>query len=352
MRLRRTRQNMQVYNYLEEARIGVEAGEVLSTRVRKNFDEIPTDSKEDMKVFVEQGEETRIIKDKRFPYAITKPNEERGCEGYDFFRYNTKTYTIWRTARNNFYVINYIRGNEDCVLRCVKKWYYQQPSAETKANMHASAVIVGNHGFLIMGVPRSGKTTLTANLLEKLGSSLVSEENTLVSYDGNIQAHYIPKPIHIKFRIIADSPRLSQVISNLDLCEAMQILDEDFIDRIINEKLFDMDASLNIARRSFGNLLGIRTFPKTRVSAVIFPEYSHGEKPSIRIPEFEEVRDLLRQSELSKSDSLGKLRKAYEKEQAVESLFSPSWVSDLRRIKVSFDGSKDLTKTFLEEIIK
>ncbi len=338
------------YDYLGESKVRFEADAEYLERIGKNFEEEPGEYGEfNVRISINKKPERKIVRNPKFPFASAKINS---LLGVDFFRYNTQVQTIFRPQKNRFEIDSYIPRDESGALRCFKIWYSEQSPSLTKAKAHASLVAHDKEGILIAGNPFSGKTTLTVNLLEKLGLNFIAEENTFIERRGDaLRGFYIPGPIHLRINIAANSERLYPLLEGINKLDATQNIDEDAIYRIVKARAFNVDASLNISRKNFASFLGVNTSPNCTIKQIIFPKYANGIAPSIRSIGANESYLLLRDMELSKKGDLSHVKKAYEQSKPEKSLVSETWTHDISSKIISFNGSKDLTSSLLEDLL-
>jgi len=341
-----------LYNYIGEENILIDAPQEYADRIGKNFDEKPTRGKADLTIKVKELDPTIIVKDKKYPFAHISLDESREYPAIDFFRYANKTQTILMLSENEFIIESYLPGDESGVLRTVKKWYFTRDSSRQKALLHSSLVRLGLEGILLPGRSFSGKTSLTLSFLENVSADLVAEEDSLVEkIDGRLVGFYLPKPIHIRLKSVYDSERLSRILYDFSITEATQNVDADYIQKMIQTNTYDLDTSIDIARRNFAGLMGVGTANKCNVTRIVFPEYSTDSNPKIEKINSDEAYRLLMESEILKNSYMNRLKKAYEVESLSEHLTKRDWSDGITCFKLSFSDYKFLNKTIIEDLL-
>jgi len=343
---------MKVVNYLSERKIGIEAPKSYERIFRNLQESLLEEGSADCKIKVEAGEKVEIVRDEKYPFSWSEENRDLPVKGTDFFRYGTKTKTIWEMPNSQFLVKSYLKGDEEGALKCIKKYYFGEPCSQDKVLLHASLVSISGEGCLIVGKYRAGKTTLTVRLLEDFGADLVSEGNTLISFtNGVLSGYYIPRPIYARFSIIADSEKLFPLIQDIDSCEATQPFDIDAIYRIIKARAFYVDAGLNISRQRFAELEQIRTLSSSEIRRVIFTYYL-GEDP-VQLVEVgsKGALKILKSCEFPKETSIGKVQKQTDILPPERTLINEEWLSSLRTLSISFNRNEDLSKQLLEDLL-
>ncbi len=345
-----------LFNYLGEKKILIDAPQEYLTRIEKNIDEpVITSSKEvyaDLKIEVISGSPVRIVKNKEYPFARTSLDESRPLPAIDFFRYKEKVMTILIPRENEFVVESYIPKDESGVTRIIKKWYFSQDSSRNKALFHSSLVSFGSEGILIPGNSFAGKTSLLLWFLENLSSNLVMDEHTLVEKTKEgLTGFYLPVPIHLRLKSVYDTKGLSRILDDYSIVEATQNIDEDYIEKLIKSGKLDLDASVDIARKNFASFLGVRTRSKCRITRIVFPEYSKDDAPRIERMDPYKAFSILREVEIAKNPDMGRLKKAYEKEEMQEALTHEDWIEGIPCFKLSFSDYKKLNKTVIEDLL-
>ncbi len=341
------------YFYLGEQNIGIEAPKVLLKRIGRNFEEVPIENGFNVgDVKVEEGEMVEFSRDRSKPYLATKLNDSRGYHGVDFLRYGVLVRTIWQRNPPHYEVQNFLPLDETGALSCFKKIYYNTSSSKNKALIHGSLVCVGGKGILITGKCWSGKTSLTLGFLEKFLGDFVSDGNVLISYeDGHIVGHYLPRPVFVRFHSINSSKGLSGLLKKPYEAESIQPFDKEAIEEIIAGKKYELDAGLNISRRKFAELIGVKTTPTLKVDRVVHTKFGCTDLPTINPISVEASYGLLLAREFPKETTLGNLRHQKEIERPDDSIIERDWLDGVERVETSFDANKTLTKSLLEDLI-
>ncbi|MCK5625209.1 hypothetical protein KAI04_05230 [Candidatus Pacearchaeota archaeon] len=342
-----------IYNYLEEKKILVDAPKKYSLRIGKNFEEPSTLGNDaDLTVKIKGLSPTTIVKDRNYPFARTSFDDSRDSSAIDFFRYKNKTQTILMPSENEFIIESYLLGDESGATRIIKKWYFNQDSAKNKALFHSSLVSVGLEGILIPGISRSGKTSLTLSFLENVSANFIAEEDTLIQKNGNeLTGFYLPKPIHIRVKLIYESEKLSEITKDLSIVEATQTVDEDYLERLFKSRTSHLDANVDIARKTFANLLGVRTKSKHKITRIILPECSSNKKTQVKKLSADQAYSILKETEILKNSDIGRLKKAYQVEPLPNPLMKRDWIEGISCFKLSFSDYKDLNKTIIEDLL-
>ncbi|MDP1728691.1 MAG: hypothetical protein Q8L27_00625 [archaeon] len=341
------------YLYLGEQNIGIQGPKELLVRIDRNFEETPLENLSTSGLIeIQEREPVEFSRDRSKPYLVTRANNTKAYPGTDFLRYGVCVRTVWKKSPLNYEVENFLPLDETAALNCFKKIYYNVPSSRNKALIHGSLVEVNGEGILIIGGCWSGKTSLTLGFLEKLHGRLVSEGNTLISYDaGHVTGYYLPRPIFVRFHSISRLDKLSQLLTNLEGAESIQPFDREAIREIIDEKRYDLDAGLNISRKKFAELMNIRTLPSLIVDKIIHTEFEDADSPKINSSSIKEFYTLLRKREFPKTKSIGNIKHQREIENPLSSIIELNWIEQLKRITLSFDARKNLTRTLLEDLI-
>ena len=343
---------IKVYPYLGETRIAIESPEHILQVVEGNIDELPTEAEEyEGIVHASEGELRTIERDKTAKYLSTRPNREKDINGCDYLRYRTHIQTIWKQGDLEYTVRNHLVDDESGILKCFKKIYYSLPVSKKKSLIHAATVGLAQQGILIVGRKRSGKTTLALNLIDKLGASLLEGGTTLISFNNQLIANYLPRPIYVRFNTIAESHYLSLLFENLKRTEAQQPWDLEAIQEIIRTRNFFVDGGLNLSRRVFRQLSGKNTLTTAKIGTIIFPDYSEEGKVKIESISEEEAYRRLLEREFIIDTALGKTQDQDNIEHPGKSIIMPQWLEGLKLKVIHFDGNKDLTTPLLEDLI-
>lgn len=342
---------LRAYNYLNERKIAISAEEELLKKIERNIDEPAEEPVNvDCLITLESCGDSIIVKDKSFPYDSARINNDLSFTGYDYLRYGTLVRTVWQKARTDFLVRSFVKEDEDAFSKCFKKYYLEEAS-EGRVLLHASTVESEKGGILIPGLCRSGKTTLTICLAERLGCTLVSDGDSIVnSKDEGLISSYLPRAIYARFSAIILSPGLSGLIENYRESEATQYFDHDALDRIIAAKRFDVDAGINCSRKKFAELLRVKTKPQSKISTIIFPEYSSGHQLTMRSIGVQEAVQRLKANAFPKEVDLGVVRKQQDI-QPPELELPEEWLNGIKLISISYSGAKALSKSLLEDLI-
>ncbi len=341
-----------IYPYLGEVQIAIDAPKNILDRVEANIDEAPLDGiKYNGIVRAYDGELRTIVRDKTAKYLSTRQNGEMGVDGCDYIRYKTHVQTIWRMGDLDYVVRNHLPNDESGVSKCFKKIYYSLPASQNKTLIHAAAIDVAQSGVLMVGKKRSGKTTLAFNMIDQMNAALVEGGTSLISFDGQLRVHYLPRPIFARFATIANSPYLSTFLHDIEKTESQQPWDLEAIEDIIQKKAFSVDGGLNFSRRVFRQLSGKKTLTTSAIKTIIFPAYSEGSKVKIESVSVEDAYQRLSEREFEIGTALGKMQDQNNIEHPENSVLTREWLSGVNLKAISFDGDKDLTAWVLEDLL-
>lgn len=341
------------YNYLGEQDIEISGPVGLLERIGRNFEELPTEEGDKVgSIKIEEGEFVSFHRDGSKPYLSTRQNGSKDYPGIDFLRYGVCVSSIWKKDPLNFEIKNYLPSDESTTLKCFKKVYYSTEPSRNKALVHGSLINLDGKGILITGPCWSGKTSLTLGLLEKLNATFISDGNTLLSYeDGSLNGYYLPRSVFVRFSSISSSPILGSILSDIDKAESIQPFDIEYIEEIIRDKNYDVDAGLNLSRRKFSELLGVRTVPHTRIHRIIYPNFSEEDTPGIKSLDPPDAFERLSQREFPKTTSIGNMKHQRDIECPNESIIDESWFDEIESLSVSFDARKNLSISLLEGLL-
>ena len=343
---------VRVYPYLGEQNIAIEGSKELLDRIEGNLEETAKNGlKYEGIVRMSEGEIRNIIRDKTTPYISLKENNKEGIESCDYIRYKTHVRTIWKKSPLEYNVKNHLANDETGALKSFKRIYYSLPGSDNKALIHGAAIDLQDKGILIVGKRRSGKTTLAFKMINQMGASFVEGGNTLISFDNELNAYYLPRPLFARFSTIVESPYLSSFMKNLEKTESMQPWDIEGIQEVIKTKSFSVDGGLNFSRRSFRKLSGKNTTPFSKIKTIIFPSYSNDKKVKLRSLSPEEAYKRVLEREFETNLSLISSQDQDNIQNLNNSKIKFEWIKDLKLKSISFDGNKDISKSLLEDLL-
>lgn len=327
-----------VFNYFDEKIIKLSAPKGLISRIQNCIenDNYNISNPNGSISIKEASPFSSIKKDNSLPYSFFKSNYTKPYSGRDYYRYGTKTKTIWKINKN-FKVLNYLKNDESSALICLRSNIYNCSKLNTTLLIHGSLISKNNQGILICGNSRSGKTSLMLHFLEKYGADFVSDESVLVSFEGNsFIGRYVPKTIRVRFGNIVNSP-LDYLLSDYNQADATQYIDDDAIQNIIFKKAFHVDAGLAISRKQLVKTYGVCSKSTVKIERIIFPEYQ-----TTKIPKINRINEV---SALSKLEA--QLRKKKTTINPIElehynHKIDPIWVTNILVESIQFNDPKSL----------
>lgn len=175
------------------------------------------------------------------------------------------------------------------------------------------------------------------HFLEKYGVDFISDESVLVSYEDNsFIGYYVPKTIRVRFASIVNSP-LDYLLSDYNLADATQYIDDDAIKKIIFKKAFHVDAGLAISRKQLVKTYGVCSKSAVKIERIIFPEYQNIKIPIInRINEVNAVSKLEAQLRKKKTTLNPNELEPYNHK------IDPIWITNILVESIQFKDQKSL----------
>ena len=288
------------------------------------------------------------------PYLGLVPNDTRSCPGFDSVRYGRACRTIWRPHPRRFRIHTRLEADEGAVLDCIRDLWTDNGPSDGTARMHGSIVQVGDRAVLIVGPCRSGKTTLAVRMLEQLPNAKLIGDGVclLEGAEEELVAHYWPRPIYVRFALLFSSVRLERAFaSDSSRAEATQLLDRATLARILEKRTSDVDLSLTIARRRFGEALGASTLPSARVGKVIFVGWQRSAHPRLERVPTGLALDRLRANEFPQDLAFGRIERQPSITPPACSRVRARWLRGLEAWSLDFDGWASLHLSLLEDLV-
>lgn len=289
----------------------------------------------------------------KLKYLEIAPNTVESYPGYDYYRYGVYAKTIWRPCSDSFIIKTRTFCDEQTVLDCMRYLWYGRPASKSQVLLHASLVEVNGTGVLFVGPCRSGKTTLTVrSLFECKDIGFVSDGLTLLYNDSGIIGHYLPRAVYARFATFSQCDALgSSFLVNLSACDATQILDNATIARIVNNKRFDLDLGINMARTRFCQALSSHSLQHVKVSKIIFCKHNLSRRIKYKGLTAEQALPQLRKNEFPKHSRFGEIERQPEICPPKSSILSPKWLQDISIAEISFNDWESLTKDTIEYLL-
>ena len=341
--------------YLRNYTFGLSAPTNVLERVALHVEEIAASEPVDGFVkLVETGSITDFSPIENEQYLVIVTNSDRSCPGFDYIRYGVHAKTIWKTSARSFLIESRLRTDEMSVLACMRNLWFENTTSAKNILIHASLVVAGNSGLLIVGPCHSGKTTLVVRLLTELdGAILVSEGVSLLSRNTEgLYGHYLPRAIYARFSTFFACELLGNFfLRSIERCGATQILDRTTIARIIHHRPANINLGLNMARQRFCEALGVPSVPTAKISKVVFVAYDGSGTGNLSVMPFSEAIPRLSANEFPKLGTFGRIERQPEIVPPETSLLGPAWLGGLSFCQLSYDGWSAISRSLLEDLV-
>jgi len=196
-----------------------------------------------------------IERDRRYPYDRLERRKTLAGSSFSYFRYNTHVRDVEYRMPRLYEVRSFVRGDENAALIPLKD-SLQHDLQPNEVLLHASCVVLGDNGLLVVSNSGGGKTVATASLLAS-GCAFVGDETLLVSVrpNGTLTATYVPQAVYARLSLVSRSP-LAKYLLTPEACLATQIADEDSIREVVMSGDLTDKIGLTVAPRVFCECFG------------------------------------------------------------------------------------------------
>lgn len=260
------------YNYLGLVHFEVRAPQGILERLDCAIPSTNANDAEYERVLIQVTQHERAIAvryDADAQYSRTETRGTGDWTEYRHFRYEQLVRTIQIPEARSYIVRTRLLDDENAVLVCVRDFIYNQLRPTL---VHASLVQRGRHGILIAGGSRSGKTTVALALCESGECNLVCDEDTWMREAQEPRGAYVPRSIRIRFSTLAESAA-SRLLDHPRNCAATQYFDEPGLTEVLEERKWQVDGGLCVARCVLAKHLRCGLAEESVVTRVLFPTY-------------------------------------------------------------------------------